>query len=54
MPHNRNPLGIEKMNVAKEKALVIEDTMPGALGAVNANIDVIVYCDHYERNQFTN
>ncbi len=38
----------EVMGATKDKAVVIEDTLPGLMGAVNAGIDVIAYNPHHK------
>jgi len=37
------------MDVPEEKCLVIEDTIPGAMGAINANMDLFVYAPHDQK-----
>lgn len=34
------------MNVEKSRAIVVEDTLPGLMGAVNGGIDVVAYNPH--------
>ena len=39
-------LAAKQMGVVPEKCLVVEDTLHGAIGAVRANMDVLVYIDN--------
>ncbi|MEL6122404.1 MAG: HAD-IA family hydrolase [Bacteroidota bacterium] len=42
----------QQMGIDPEECLVIEDTWSGAMGAVNAGIDVMVYNPHYDHRVY--